>query len=129
MRYVLMSDGVARLYDNAFDGCTALEGISVSPQTTDISASALSGCPQAVVCCEEGSAANSALSDHSVNTVMGDVDSSSELDVMDATTIQCYIAYLVKLNGAETASADVNFDGEINILDAYYCQLKIVHLA
>ena len=60
---------------------------------------------------------------------MGDVDSSSELDVMDATTIQCYIAYLVKLNGAETASADVNFDGEINILDAYYCQLKIVHLA
>ena len=119
MQYVLMSDGVARLYDNAFDGCTALEGISVSPQTTDISASALSGCPQAVVCCEEGSAANSALSDHTVNTVMGDVDSSSELDVMDATTIQCYIAYLVKLNGAETASADVNFDGEINILDAY----------
>ena len=128
MRYVLMSDGVSQLYDNAFDGCTALEGISVSPQTTDISGSALSGCPKAVVCCDDNSAAKTALSDHTVNTVMGDVDSSSELDVMDATTIQCYIAYLVNLNGTQTASADVNFDGEINILDAFICQMKIVHL-
>ncbi|WP_405343408.1 leucine-rich repeat protein [Ruminococcus sp.] len=129
MRYVLMTDGVAQLYDNAFDGCAELEGVSVSPKTTDISASALSGCAKAVVCCDQNSEAESALSDHSINTVMGDVDSSGELDVFDASTIQCYIAYLAQLDGTQTASADVNYDGDINIMDAYICQLKIVHLA
>lgn len=128
MRYVLLSDGVAQLYDNAFDGCTALEGISISPKTTDISASALSGCTNAVVCCEQDSEAETALSGHMINNVMGDADSSGVLDVVDATTIQCYIAYLVKLNGAQTASSDANFDGTINIMDAYICQLKSVHL-
>lgn len=128
MRYVLLSDGVAQLYDNAFDGCTALEGISISSKTTDISASALSGCTNAVVCCEQDSEAETALSGHMINNVMGDADSSGTLDVVDATTIQCYIAYLVKLNGAQTASSDVNFDGTINIMDAYICQLKSVHL-
>ena len=128
MRYVLLSDGVAQLYDNAFDGCTALEGISISPKTTDISVSALSGCTNAVVCCEQDSEAETALSGHLINNVMGDADSSGVLDVVDATTIQCYIAYLVKLNGAQTASSDVNFDGTINIMDAYICQLKSVHL-
>lgn len=128
MRYVLMSDGVAQLYDNAFDGCTALEGISISPKTTDISASALSGCTNAVVCCEQDSEAETVLSGHLINNVMGDADRSGVLDVVDATTIQCYIAYLVKLNGAQTASSDVNFDGTINIMDAYICQLKSVHL-
>ena len=63
-----------------------------------------------------------------INNVMGDADSSGVLDVVDATTIQCYIAYLVKLNGAQTASSDVNFDGAIDIMDAYICQLKSVHL-
>lgn len=128
MRYVLMSNGVTELYDNAFDGCTALEGIAISPETTGISASALSGCTKAVVCCDDGSAAKSALSEHPVNTVMGDVDSSGELDVLDATTIQWFIAYLTELNGTQSASADVNFDGEVNVLDAFICQLKIVHL-
>lgn len=128
MRYALMSDGVYELYDNAFDGCTSLEGLSVSRETSQISASALSGCTKAVVCCEDDAAAKTALSDHPVNTVMGDVDSSGELDVMDATMIQCYIAYLTKLNGTQTASADVNFDGEITIMDAFTCQLITVHL-
>ena len=128
MRYVLLSDGVLALYNNAFDGCTALEGISVSPKTTDISAVSLSGCTKAVVCCEDNSAAKSALSSHTLNTVMGDVDSGGELDVLDATIIQCYIAHLTELNGTQTASADVDFNGEINIMDAFTCQLKIVHL-
>ena len=128
MRYVLMSDGVSQLYDNAFDGCTALEGISISPKTTDISASALNGCINAVVCCDQDSEAESALSDYTINTVMGDADSSGTLDVFDATTIQCYITHLIKLDGTQIASSDVNYDGVINILDAYICQLKIVHL-
>ncbi len=128
LNYVLMTGGVMQLYDNAFDGCTALEGVSVAPETKDISSSALSGCPKAVVCCNADAPAKSALSDHTFNTVMGDVDSSTELDLLDASTIQYYIAHLVSLNGTQTASADVNFDGDINILDAYICQLKIVYL-
>ena len=128
MQYVLMSEGVAQLYDNAFDGCTALEGISISPKTTDISASALSGCTNAVVCCEQDSEAETALSGHMINTVMGDADGSGVLDVVDATTIQCYIAYLLELNGTQIALSDVNFDGVINIIDAYICQLKTVEL-
>lgn len=128
MSYVLMTGGVSQLYDNAFDSCTALEGIAIAPETKDISPSALSGCTKAVVCCHDDAAAKSALSDHIINTVMGDVDGTGELDVLDASTIQYYLAYLTTLNGTQTASADVNFDGEISILDAYICQLKIVHL-
>lgn len=128
MEYALLSEGVSELSDNAFDGCSSLEGIAISPQTTRISASALSGCPKAVVCCEDGSAAKNALSGQTVNTVMGDVDSGGELDVLDATLIQYYIARLEDLNGTQVASADVNFDGEITIMDAYISQLKIVHM-
>ena len=128
LNYVLMTGGVTQLYDNAFDGCTALEGVSIAPETKTISPLALSGCNKAVVCCNEDAAAKSAFPDHTVNTVMGDVDSSTVLDLLDASTIQCYIARLAELNGTQTASADVNFDGDINIMDAYICQLKIVHL-
>ena len=126
LNYTLLSDGVSALYDNAFDGCTALEGVSVSPDTENISSSALSGCEKAVVCCPEGSAAAATFAN--TNMVMGDADSDSTLNIVDASLIQLYIAQMQPLNGTQIASSDVNFDGEINILDPVDIQMEIALL-
>lgn len=128
LAYVLLSDGVSAVFDNAFDSCKSLEGVSFSSKTTEIAATALSGSNKAVVCCEENSAAQKIFSDRSVNTMIGDVDSNRSLNIMDATLIQFFIAYLTTFNGTQTASADFNFDGEINIYDAYLVQTKAAGL-
>lgn len=126
LKHALLSDGVSAVFDKAFDGCAALEGLSVSSETRDISSSALSGCDKAVVCCQADSAAAGAF--EKINTIMGDADSDKSLNVVDATLIQLYIARLQSLNGTQIASSDVNFDGEINVLDPVEIQMEIAHL-
>ena len=126
LNYTLLSDGVSAVLDNAFDGCTALEGLSVSPETKDISSQALSGCATAVVCCMQAAAAASAFDQ--TNTIMGDADTDNSLNIVDATLIQLYIARIHPLNGTQIASSDVNFDGEINVLDPVEIQMELAHL-
>ena len=128
LRCVLLSDGVKALYDDAFNGCTALEGISIPPEALTVSASALSGCDRAVVSCEASSNAYAALAGGTVNTIRGDVDGDDDLNIIDATIIQGYLAHLVSFNGAQIAAADLDFDGEINIIDATEVQLRIAYL-
>ena len=126
LNYVHLSDGVTDILDNAFDGCTALEGVSVAPNTAHFSSQALSGCDKAVLCCEKNSVAASAFS--KINTVMGDADSDESLTILDSSMIQLYIVRLYDLNGTQIASSDINFDGFVDILDAFEIQLKIASL-
>lgn len=127
LSYVLLSDGVTAVLDNAFDSCKSLEGVSFSPKTSHIAATALNGSNKAAVCCEKNSAAQKVFSNRSVK-MMGDVDSDGSLNIMDATLIQGFIAALTTLNGTQTACADFNFDGEINISDALWIQMKVAGL-
>lgn len=122
LRWVLLSEGVSALYDNAFDSCTALEGISIPLATGRVSSSALSGCDKVKVFCNADSAAHDALSAYTVGALHGDVDNDKTLSIMDATAIQRYLARMTALSGAQTASADLDYDGDINIVDAVYVQ-------
>ena len=129
LQYALLSEGVASVSADAFNSCTALEGVSISPKVQDISASALSGCSKVTVCCQKDSKAQSALSSHSINTVIGDSDADRELTIIDATTIQYFLARMKQLNGACAAAADFNFDAEIDILDVLLIQYDLAGMA
>ena len=128
MKYALLANGVDALYDGSFAGCTALEGISVPSDASDISSAALSGCEKVVVTCAASSAADTALSNNSVNNVIGDADRDGELSILDATEIQCNVAGLVGFSGAQTAAADFDFNGVINIIDAADVQMSLADL-
>ena len=128
LKYVLMTSGVESIYDNAFDSCTGLEGISVPKEVSAISPLALTNCPRATVFCDENSKAQTALSAYKVSTVNGDADADGELTVVDSSLIQYYIADLIQLNGAQTAAADYNYDAVIDIRDAFWIQMKAVGL-
>ena len=124
LEYVLLSKGVNAVLDNAFDTCESLGGVSIPSQTSEISASALSGCEDVTVSCPADSPASSALSAHTVSTVKGDVDGDG-VNIVDSSAIQHYIAYLVPFSGAQTASADVNYDADVDIMDAFYIQMRL----
>ena len=124
LEYVLLSEGVGAVLDNAFDRCGALLGISIPAKTTEISSDALSGCEKVTVSCPSGSKAATALSSHTISTEKGDVD-GDELNIMDASAIQHYIALLTAFDGAQVAAADVNYDADIDIMDAFYIQMRL----
>ena len=124
LEYVLLSEGVGAVLDNAFDRCGALFGISIPAKTTEISSDALSGCEKVTVSCPSGSKAATALSSHTISTEKGDVD-GDELNIMDASAIQHYIALLTAFDGAQVAAADVNYDADIDIMDAFYIQMRL----
>ena len=128
MDFVLLSDGVGELRENAFAGCSGLSGISISSDTAQISASAFSGCDNVTVTCAQGSSADKALSSHEKNHVLGDADCDGELNILDATAIQCYTAELLKYNGAQAAASDYDFNGVIDVMDAAEVQLSLAEL-
>ncbi len=125
--YALISNGVKALNSGAFSDCTSLSGISV-PATSDVSFDALSGCGSVTVTTPENSKASSALSDHTINTVIGDADPDGELNILDATCIQCFTADVLPLGGAQAAACDFDFNGVIDILDAADVQMTLAEL-
>ena len=128
LTYVLLSSGVTAVYDNAFDGCKALRGVSVPKGLTDISSASFSGCGNITVCCDADARATSVLSAYPANTLMGDVDGDELLSIIDASHIQCFRAKIEDFSGAQTAAADINFDGEANIIDALDIQKTIAKI-
>ena len=125
--YVLLSDGVGSMYSDAFKGCTSLNGISI-PSDTAVSSGSLNGCSKVTVSCEKDSDASKTLTSHTINNLRGDVDEDELVTVMDATSIQCYIAHLTTYNGEEVALADLDFDAAITIMDAYQVLMIAAHL-
>ena len=128
LQYVLLSSEVGAIYDNAFDSCTGLEGISVPPSLSEISPQSLSNCPKVIVFCDEKSPAQTALSANKISTVNGDSDNDGVLTIIDSSLIQYYIADLMKLRGSQVAAADFNYDAVIDIRDAFWIQMKSVGL-
>lgn len=128
LRYALITDGVSSLYSGAFDGCSTLEGIALS-SGVGMTGASLSGCDRVTVYCDEDAFALTALPSGTVSTLMGDTDGSGALDLPDATAIQRFVVFMQDFSGAQSACADVNFDGVIDTLDAYHVQLKLTGLA
>lgn len=128
LRSVLLSENTQAVLDNAFDGCTALEGISVPVAAIRFSSKALNNCPKVTVCCDEKVAGSPSMAGYRVCTLIGDADTDNEISVVDATVVQYYIAGLMALDGTQVASADFNFDGSIDVEDAFWIQMKVAAL-
>ena len=58
--------------------------------------------------------------------LLGDVDSSGNITVMDATCIQKYIANLTTLTPEQIKVADYNGDNSVNVMDATLIQKHLV---
>lgn len=58
----------------------------------------------------------------------GDTDSSGNITVVDATSVQKYVAGIVKFGKTQLFNSDVNHDGEISVVDATLIQKYIVGL-
>ena len=58
-----------------------------------------------------------------VGYMLGDADSSNQVDIKDVTTIQRYLAELENPQGAFMEAANVNGDSEVNIADATILQM------
>ena len=56
---------------------------------------------------------------------MGDVNMDGEVNIFDATEVQCHIAEMVDFTDDQMYVADVNHDGEVNIFDVTTIQLYI----
>ena len=128
MRVALLSDGVTAMYDGAFNGCSALEGISISPYTTDIGSKALNGCTNVTVCCLKNTVAAKTLTGSKIETLRGDVDGDGDFNIVDTTVIQCYVARKLALDGDQMANADINFDADIDINDATMIQMILAEI-
>ena len=59
---------------------------------------------------------------------VGDVDSTDEVNIVDATYIQMHIAKLVELKGANRILADVDQSEALNIIDATCIQMWVAKL-
>ena len=57
--------------------------------------------------------------------IMGDVNMDGEVNIFDATEVQCHIAEMVDFTDDQMYVADVNHDGEVNIFDVTTIQLYI----
>ncbi|MBQ8861086.1 MAG: starch-binding protein [Ruminococcus sp.] len=58
--------------------------------------------------------------------MVGDVDSSGSIEIMDATIIQRHLSEIVTLEGLDLMAADTDGDGAVAVMDATYVQRYIV---
>lgn len=124
-----ISDSAVAVGNDVFDNCSKLSYITAPSNIETISADSFSGVSSLTVVCEKDSFAHSALKgafDVSFNN--GDVGLDGELDIMDATLIQRYIACIEQLPLSTLAFADADYDAVVSVLDATYIQRYIAKL-
>ncbi len=60
--------------------------------------------------------------------IIGDVDLNNEINIMDSTTIQLYLAKLQDLVDNARITADTDENDDVNVLDATYIQMYLAKL-
>ena len=125
---VIIPVTVTTVSDGAFNNCEKLKGVSVPPETTQIGANAIVGCPQVTVSCKDGSDAAVVFARYRSDTLKGDVDSDGELTIVDSTSIQRYLAYMIPFNGMQAACSDIDYDAEVSVTDATLIQMILAKM-
>ena len=125
----LLSRDVNAVSDDAFTNCASLKVVTVPDEVIMISPETFTGCKNLTVICNNDSFAHSSLA-NSVSTTpnRGDVKTDGEIDVMDATSIQRYIASMESFTASQIAYGDADFDTTVSIMDATYVQRFIAKL-
>ncbi|MBQ8539468.1 MAG: leucine-rich repeat protein [Ruminococcus sp.] len=124
--------------ENAFAYCDSLAKVTIPESVTDIHEAAFYNTPNVVIYCYEDSAAHVFAETNSIEYVLleppvtyilGDVDNSGDVAIMDATEVQLLIAQLVEPQDEYTQlRADIDSDGVLSIMDATSIQMFIADI-
>lgn len=64
----------------------------------------------------------------SLGNILGDVNTDGQVNIFDATAIQCYLAEIISVSADEKVAADFDKNGKVDILDATSIQLSIAEI-
>lgn len=126
---------VTSIADYAFSKCESLTKIVIPESVVTISDTAFNSSDNVVIYCYENSTAHLFAEENSIEYVLlappvtyilGDVDNSGEVSILDATEVQLLIAQLVDPQDEYTQlRADIDCDGVLSIMDATSIQMYI----
>lgn len=129
LELAFLSSDVVAVGNDVFANATKLKYVTAPSQILVISPDTFSNVSSLTVVCDDGSFAYSALSaSFATSFNRGDVGLNGEIDIMDATIVQRYIASIQKLDTDALALADADFDAVVSVLDATYIQRYIAKL-
>ena len=134
---ITLPDTVTSIGDFAFDGCISLDKITIPTSVTSIADTAFRNSDKVVIYCYTDSAAHMYAEENAIEYVLidqipavtyilGDVDNSGEVSILDATEVQLLIAQLVEpMDEYTQLRADIDCDGVLSIMDATSIQMYI----
>ena len=123
---VAIPDSVQRIGAFAFGSCSELKEIWIPDSVTEIDRTAFRGDTNTLIYCLKGSYAAEYAAEKRIPYVFaGDVNGDRDINIMDVTVIQQYLAELYTLGDAALITADVNGDGIIDIGDATHLQMYL----
>lgn len=137
LKEINLGYNVKEIKSNAFCACIKVTDFTIESEDCVIFDNANTLPDNAVVHAYEGSTAYSYATRYGKEFValqkpfeklLGDTDLDGEITILDATAIQCYLAYKMELCENSLINADVDEDSKVNIIDATLIQLKVAGL-
>lgn len=123
---ISLPDGLLEIGASAFMNCTALTSISIPSGITELKASTFRGCTALATIDASDSLVYGEHSFFGCDLLykVGNIDNDSATDIKDALKLVQYLAECENsnLNKFEMLSADVNNDGEVDLLDSAILQ-------
>lgn len=135
---VNLPDSIVSIGSHAFASCGKLESLTIPRNVVSIgdkafwSYSAFFGFEQVPLYLYENSYAHEFAIENELdfefvdpNPLLGDVDGDKDISVMDATSIQMYVAKIKILPQHKNITADTDKDGEVSVMDATRIQMLV----
>ena len=137
-------ESVEIIGEKAFFGCTEFSRVTIPASVTEIGAQALGyyydeadelcKIEDLTICGYIGTKAHKYAKENEINfeyfddVLIGDADSNGYITIIDATTVQLYIAQSITLDEIRLFCADANEDGDVNVMDVTRIQMMIAKL-
>nr|WP_316624253.1 leucine-rich repeat protein [uncultured Ruminococcus sp.] len=128
---VILNDNLSAIGSLAFAGCTGLSTLTIPSSVTNIADDAFVNCGDLVINCYTDSYAHQYAVEKSIPFVLldaepegyllGDTDNNEDVDVVDATWLQRYVALMdIGVIEDTVMQGDVDGDGDPTIVDATF---------
>lgn len=140
---VEMNDKIESIGEFAFYNCSSLADITLPESVTSIASTAFSGCDSLVISCYTGSYAHSYAVDNGISYVLldapvevtfvlGDVDGSGNVDIVDATFAQRYATHVdipEDILDGIVIRGDVDENDELDSSDVTFIMRHLIRVA
>lgn len=134
LKRIKIPDGVTKIGAYAFDNCTELTTVFIPDSVTEIDLNAFANTSQVIIVSSTDSYANTYATENNISFLskdlfcIGDVNRDGNINILDATQIQKYLAHIVDLAEPALTNADTDLNCKINILDATEIQKFLAKL-